>query len=63
MEERKHEIKVHRDVQRAAHKASSEERHRVAMESKARQSKVKTLTWPMDEFRVGYAIHIERRNA
>ena len=43
MEERKHEIKVHRDVQRAAHKASSEERHRVAMESKARQSKVKTL--------------------
>ena len=43
MEERKHEISVHRDVQRAALKAAGEERHRVAMETKARQSKVKTL--------------------
>ena len=43
MEERKHEIQVHRDVQRAAHKASQEERHRVSMESRSRQTKVKTL--------------------
>jgi chromosome segregation ATPase len=43
MEERKHEIKVHRDVQRAAFKASNEERHRVAMEARDRQTKVLTL--------------------
>ena len=43
MEERKHEISVHRDVQRAALKAAGEERHRVAMEAKSRQTKVKTL--------------------
>ena len=43
MEERKHEIQVHRDVQRAAHKAAQEERHRVSMESRSRQTKVKTL--------------------
>ena len=43
MEERKHEISVHRDVQRAALKAAGEERHRVAMETKARETKVKTL--------------------
>eukprot|EP00945_MAST-04E_sp_MAST-4E-sp1_P001922 g1922.t1 len=43
MEERKHEIQVHRDVQRAAHKAAEEERHKVALESKERMTKVKSL--------------------
>mgnify|MGYP001399953748 CR=1 FL=1 len=43
MEERKHEIQVHRDVQRAANKAAEEERHKVALESKERMTKVKAM--------------------
>eukprot|EP00949_MAST-11_sp_MAST-11-sp1_P001185 g1185.t1 len=43
MEERKREIQVHRDVQRAACKAAEEERHAVAIEAKERISKVSVL--------------------
>ena len=43
MKERKKEIEVHRDVQRAQSKVSEEERHKVAMEGQGRKQKVQTL--------------------
>merc|ERR1711988_1272780 len=43
MEERKKEIEVHEDVQRAEIKMAEEERHKLALEVKERQMKVKTM--------------------
>lgn len=43
MEERKHEVAVHRDVQRAQLKAAEEEKHKVALELAARQQQVAKL--------------------
>lgn len=48
MEERKKEIAVHMDVQRAQSKLAEEERHKVAMDLKERLTKVNTLRAKFD---------------